>query len=129
MPIASDYYLANCTAQRLEDPSLILQSPVVRPEDLAGYRRLTNHYCLVPRSTRRRVAQVEILDAYARERYDGDYLDLLGNRGSPTIRNLRLPNRALDGAWETMWKDCMAAGQCDVCNYCRDLVDRVLDER
>jgi collagenase-like PrtC family protease len=126
-PIVSDYYLLNCTAHRLEDPSLILKSPTIRPEDLAGYQRLSNYYCLAPRSTRRSVTQSQILRAYAQGRYEGNFLDLLSNIGYPLIRNLSIPNRSLDGAWEAMWKNCMFAGNCDNCNYCCELVAGALN--
>lgn len=125
-PIASDYYLLNCTAQRLEDPSLILSSPTIRPEDLPAYQQLLNHYCLAPRSVRRSTTQSQILQAYAAERYDGNLLDLLSNSGYPDMTNLVIQNRALDGAWDAVWKDCMTAGNCNGCNYCRHLLERAL---
>lgn len=127
-PIASDYYLLNCTARRLEDPSLILKSPMIRPEDLPAYQRLLNHYCLAPRSTRRSITQSQVLQAYAQRRYEGNLLDLLSNRGYPMIRSLFIRNRSLDGAWVAKWKDCMSAGSCDGCNYCNDFVERALSD-
>jgi collagenase-like PrtC family protease len=125
-PVRNDYYLLNCTAQRLERPSLLLRSPTIRPEDLYNYRRLTSHYCLAPRSPRRPIAQSQVLRAYAQGRYTSDFLDLLSNRGYPIIRNLSIPNRSLDEAWSAKWRDCLSNGGCDDCSFCDDLTERVL---
>jgi hypothetical protein len=125
-PVANEYYLLNCTAQRLEQPSLILKSPTIRPEDLLGYHRFSGHYCLAPRSPRRVVSQSQVLQAYTQGWYEGDFLDLLSNRGYPIIRNLAIPNRLLDGAWSTKWQDCLSVGDCDDCSFCDDLVARIL---
>jgi collagenase-like PrtC family protease len=124
-PVAGDYYLMNCTARRLEDPALILSSPFIRPEDLAGYDGLVDHYCLALRSPRRSTSQVAVLAAYVEGRYDGDLLDLMSNRGYPLIRGLAIPNRSLDGAWDEKWRDCLSIGHCDGCRYCAELADRV----
>jgi collagenase-like PrtC family protease len=125
-PVAGDYYLLNCTALRLERPSLLLKSPTIRPEDLLNYNDLTVHYCLAPRSQRREVSQSRVLQAYAQGCYDGDLLDLLADRGYPIIRNLSIPNRLLQGAWSAKWRDCLSAGSCGGCGFCDDLLTRAL---
>jgi hypothetical protein len=75
------------------------------------------------------VSQLEVLQAYAQGEYEGNLLDLFGNRGYPVIRNLSIPNSALNGAWEAMWSNCLSGASCDGCDYCRDLVERVLAEQ
>lgn len=127
-PVSNDYYLLNCTAMRLEDPSLILRSPTIRPEDLSNYKQLINQACLAPRSPRRKITQNQVLQAYAQGYYEGNLLDLFSNRGEPIIRNIFIQNRSLNGVWGEKWQNCMATGSCDGCNYCQDLVEIAMSE-
>ncbi|WP_456481702.1 U32 family peptidase [Methanopyrus sp.] len=121
--VAEDPYFVRCISERVNDPTLIIKSPFVRPEDLSIYTDLgVRTFKIAGRANS--IAWIRrVVRAYLRGRYDGNLLDILD---CPTVlRHLyRVDNRKLDGLLER-------AGRCDrrcsECGFCAELAERAVE--
>ena len=78
-----DYCLFNCTRRRLDDPSLFIRSPWIRPEDLEAYESIG--YSRI-KLTERGIPSEELLKrvrAYSNRRFDGNLAEILLPYGFP----------------------------------------------
>ncbi len=79
-----------CREQKRLEPVNLVRADFIRPEDLDRYRAVGVHnFKVVDRSCSTK-ALVERVQAYHRQSWDGDLLELLGPRGAPP-RTRRLP--------------------------------------
>jgi collagenase-like PrtC family protease len=78
-----DYCSVYCNAYRLEEPVNYIRANWIRPEDLPRYRKLGyTNFKIVERNTPTDLLALRVW-AYARERYDGNLLDLVQNYAYP----------------------------------------------
>lgn len=78
-----DYCSVYCNAYRLEEPVNYIRANWIRPEDLPRYRQLGyTNFKIVERNTPTDLLALRVW-AYARERYDGNLLDLVQNYAYP----------------------------------------------
>ena len=78
-----DYCSVYCNAYRLEEPVNYLRANWIRPEDLPRYRKLGyTNFKIVERNTPTELLALRVR-AYAKERYDGNLLDLVQNYAYP----------------------------------------------
>jgi collagenase-like PrtC family protease len=116
----------NCIQLSKSDPSQLLQSGWVRPEDLRKYGEVTRYFKLVGRTSSKSMV-VRCMDAYLRESWSGDLLELMaGNLYSVGMSHLmHLDNKILDeiGFFDKV-TSCDKA--CDLCDYCRALAAKLI---
>ncbi|AAM01236.1 peptidase U32 family protein [Methanopyrus kandleri] len=121
--VAEDPYFVRCISERVNNPTLIIKSPFVRPEDLSVYMDLgvrafkiagrANSITWIRRAVR----------AYLRGRYDGNLLDILD---CPTVlRHLyHVDNRELDGFLKRVGR---CDRRCSKCGFCAELAERAVE--
>ncbi|MCK4938493.1 MAG: U32 family peptidase [Methanosarcinales archaeon] len=118
--VQDDYYYYKCLTMRINDPSLIIKSPFIRPEDLEEYAHITDVFKIGGRSHLLNWI-LNCVDAYANESYDGNLMDLM-DCPKDLIDLFNIPNKALDGAIQ-QWKTHSTV--CHTCGYCQRLSDKV----
>lgn len=114
----------NCIQVSKTDPSQILKSGWVRPEDLRRYQDITGYFKIVGRTSSRSML-VRTIKAYLQEEWDGDLLELMaGNLYSAGMSQLmHLDNRTLG---EIRFFDKVAGcdKECSECDYCSSVAAR-----
>lgn len=110
-----------CQEYFLNNPSQILTSPFIRPEDLSVYSELCDVIKLSGR-TLSSANKTKILKAYISRAYDGNLLDLLeaqaGNKG-----NIFIDNKSLRSDFINTVTKCDKA--CYKCNFCYNIFNEV----
>jgi collagenase-like PrtC family protease len=116
----------NCIQVSKSDPSQLIKSGWIRPEDLEKYGEISNFFKLVGRTSSRNMI-CRSLKAYMGQKWDGDLLELMaGNLYSCGMSNLlHLDNPSLDveGFFE---KVTSCDHECIDCNYCGELAVRLI---
>ncbi len=116
----------NCIQLTKSDPSQVLKSGWLRPEDAEKYGEISTFFKLVGRSSSRSMI-VRSLEAYMRQSWDGDLIELMaGNLYSYGMSYLvHLDNKSLDmaGFFE---KVTTCDRECLDCDYCEQLTARLL---
>ncbi len=115
----------NCIQLSKSDPSQILKSCWIRPEDTAKYGEITNYFKLVGRTSSKSML-LRSLAAYLQENYEGDLLELMaGNLYSLAMSYLiHLDNKTLDeiGFFEKV----ISCGQeCSDSAFCNELIGKL----
>ena len=126
-PKAEDnVFSLNCIQQSKSDPSQILKSCWIRPEDAQKYGQITNYFKLVGRTSSKSML-LRSVEAYLTESWEGDLLELMaGNLYSLAMSQLmHLDNKSLDavGFFETVTS---CDKECSNCAYCSELIDRLI---
>ncbi len=119
-------FTLNCLQQSRIDPSQILKSCWIRPEDMRKYGRITANFKIVGRSASKSML-LRSAEAYLKESWDGDLLELMaGNLYSLAMSHLmHLDNKTLDavGFFE---KVTSCNRECSECTYCTELAKRLI---
>ena len=116
----------NCIQLSKSDPSQLLKSGWIRPEDLAKYGQITKYFKLVGRTSSKSML-VRSFEAYMSESWDGDLLELMaGNLYSVGMSHLmHLDNKSLD-AVHFFEKVTSCDKECSECAYCSELIARLV---
>lgn len=116
----------NCLALCRADPSQILKSGWVRPEDARKYGAVTSYFKLVGRTSSRAMI-VRAIEAYMDERWGGDLLELMaGSLYSAGMSGLlHLDNRSL-GALGFFDRVTSCDHECSRCAYCAEVAEKLL---
>jgi len=116
----------NCIQLTKSDPSQLLKSGWIRPEDIARYGEISTFFKLVGRTSSRSMI-VRSLEAYMQQRWDGDLIELMaGNLYSYGMSYLmHLDNRSLDavGFFE---KVTACDQECLDCDFCERLTEQLI---
>lgn len=116
----------NCIQLSKTDPSQILKSGWIRPEDARRYGEITGYFKIVGRTSSKSML-LRAVSAYLNENWNGDLLELMaGNLYSVGMSHLmHLDNRSLDeiGFFD---KVCSCDKECSECEYCSALVDTLI---
>jgi len=120
--VQDDYYYHKCLTLRINDPSLILKSPFIRPEDLKEYAHITDVFKIGGRSHFINWI-LNCVNAYAAESYDGNLMDLM-DCPKDLVDLFNIPNKALDGAIE-QWKKHSTV--CHTCGYCQRKISEIAE--
>jgi collagenase-like PrtC family protease len=116
----------NCIQVTKNDPSQILRSGWIRPEDTRKYRGITNYFKLVGRTSSKTMV-LRATEAYLQENWDGDLIELMaGNLYSLGMSYLiHLDNKSLDRL--NFFEKVTSCNQdCFDCVYCTELAERLL---
>ena len=116
----------NCIQLSRHDPSQLLKSGWIRPEDTRKYGEITGYFKLVGRTSSKSMV-VRSVEAYLEENWDGDLLELMaGNLYSVAMSHLMLlDNKSLDSAG-FFDKVTSCDKECDTCDYCSALVAKLI---
>jgi collagenase-like PrtC family protease len=116
----------NCLQLTKTDPSQILKSCWIRPEDLRKYEEITGYFKIVGRTSSKSMI-VRCLEAYMQENWDGDLMELMaGNLYSVGMSYLmHLDNKSLDEA-HFFEQVSSCDKECSCCAYCNELAQKLL---
>ncbi len=116
----------NCLQLTKHDPSQLLKSGWIRPEDLSKYGQVTNYFKLVGRTSSKSML-ARALQAYMDESWDGDLRELMaGNLYSAAMSHLmHLDNKSLDAA-RFFERVTSCDKECSECTYCSDLIGKLV---
>jgi collagenase-like PrtC family protease len=116
----------NCLQLTKHDPSQLLKSGWIRPEDLSRYGGITTYFKLVGRTSSKTML-ARSFEAYMNESWDGDLLELMaGNLYSAAMSHLmHLDNKSLD-AVRFFEKVTSCDKECSECTYCSDLIGKLV---
>jgi collagenase-like PrtC family protease len=126
MNAEDNVFSLNCIQLSRNDPSQILKSCWIRPEDTRKYEEITSYFKLVGRTSSKSMI-IRSLEAYMRESWDGDLMELMaGNLYSVGMSYfMHLDNKILD---EVGFFDRITScdKECSECSYCSELVGKLL---
>jgi len=116
----------NCMQVSKNDPSQILKSAWIRPEDLVRYGEISRYFKLVGRTSSKNML-IRSVEAYMGESWDGDLLELMaGNLYSVGMSHLlHLDNKSLDEAG-FFDKTASCGKECSECDYCAALAGKLI---
>ncbi len=118
MPYACWNYIKN-PAQRHS----VLQNTWIRPEDIHNYEPYTD---MIKLATRMHALPAVVIDAYAKEKYSGNLLDLFEPGFGPAFAPYVLSNGLFPKDWFEKTTKCL--GHCESCTYCKDVYKKILVE-
>ena len=126
MRAEDNVFSLNCIQLSKSDPSQILKSGWIRPEDMRQYSEITGYFKLVGRTSSKTMI-LRCVEAYMNENWNGDLLELMaGNLYSIGMSQLmHLDNKALDqiGFFE---KVASCSKECSECDYCSAVVAKLI---
>jgi len=119
---APDYYFDKCISLRLRDPTQIIKSAWIRPEDLKAYEDIGITAFKLSGRTKTVNWIIDCMRSYAHRSFKGNLLDLLD---CPQMLRyvFYIDNEKLEGSIE-QWKHCKKV--CNECGYCDKLAKEVL---
>ncbi len=116
----------NCIQMSRNDPSEILKSCWIRPEDARKYREVSGYFKIVGRTSSKSMV-IRSVEAYMRESWEGDLIELMaGNLYSVGMSYfMHLDNKSLD---EIHFFEHVSScdKECSECSYCENLAGRLL---
>ena len=117
-----DYYFDKCISIRVRDPSQLIRSPWIRPEDMKEYEKIGIESFKISGRANAVNWIINCMTAYSRQSFKGNLLELLDCPSE--LRYLfHVDNELLEGCIK-QWKGCKKI--CDECRYCDDLTSKVL---
>jgi collagenase-like PrtC family protease len=120
--IFSDYYFDKCISIRVRDPSQLIRSPWIRPEDLKEYEALgIDNFKIAGRANAVNWI-INCMRAYARRSYTGNLLELIDCPAELSY-TFDLDNARLEGCIQ-QWQKCRKI--CESCHYCDELTTNVV---
>ena len=124
--VAGKTFFSMCGADLLQDPSQILKSGWVRPEDLGAYADVSSFFKVSGRTTPTHVV-VRMVRAYMEQSWDGDLLDIMDSslRAHSLNHGYSLDNRAL-GSADFFAHVSNCDRHCADCGFCDRLARKVI---
>ncbi len=124
-PIIGDYYFEKCISLRVRDPTLIIRSPWIRPEDIPEYERVGIDIMKI--SGRANTTQwiIDTMKSYIRGSHRGNLLDIL-DCPNELRDHFYIPNEKLEGGIDH-WKSCPKS--CYKCSFCENLTRELVSKR
>ncbi len=119
---APDYYFDKCISIRLRDPTQIIKSAWIRPEDLKTYEAIGITDFKLSGRTKTVNWIIDCMRDYSKRSFKGNVLDILD---CPQMLRYMfyIDNEKLDGSIE-QWKHCKKV--CNECGYCDKLAKEAL---
>jgi collagenase-like PrtC family protease len=119
---APDYYFDRCISIRLRDPTQIIKSGWIRPEDLKAYEAIGITDFKLSGRTKLVNWIINCMRYYSQRSFEGNVLDFLDC--PQMLRDLcYIPNEKFEGSIE-QWKHCKKV--CNDCGYCDKLAKEAL---
>lgn len=126
--IEDNYFTKKCFEQKYEEPENLLKTNFVRPEDIKLYNNLGIHYFKIQgRTNILRGNPVKTLEAYMRNYYKGNLLDLL-MLFMPRFNDIVVNNELLEGFIDFFGKNKVACeGNCSRCGHCKAFANKAIN--
>lgn len=120
------YFLPHCHEVISNDPSQILKSGWIRPEDTKKYREITNSFKIVGRALQKSKV-LRAIKAYLEESWDGDLMDIVSSSlGSFALgHGTYLDNKTL-GEYGFFEKVISCGQNCSQCSYCEEVANKLI---
>lgn len=119
---APDYYFDKCISLRLKDPTQIVKSAWIRPEDLKAYEAIGITDFKLSGRTKLVNWIIDCMRFYSQRSFKGNLLDILDC--PQMLRDMYyIDNGKLEGCIE-QWKHCKKV--CNECGYCDKLTKEAL---
>ncbi len=119
---STDWYMNNCTVQRIMYPEEIFKTCWIRPENLDDYIELGITNFKISGRSKTPEWTKQCLEAYIRRKYEGNLLDILGTTPPRYEENSEhlffIENQALDEFIDNHPMNCYDL-DCSVCEYCK----------
>jgi collagenase-like PrtC family protease len=100
--------------------STVLKNTWIRPEDLYHYEGLCDSMKL---ATRMHALPAMVIDAYSRQRYSGNLLDLFEPGHGPLLAPYVVDNDRFPSDWFDKTSECNK--NCEQCSYCNEVWEKV----
>ncbi|HEX3044131.1 MAG TPA: U32 family peptidase, partial [Bacillota bacterium] len=128
-PSVLTFYNHQCMLKRAEAVDNFLKLCWVRPEDLKYYTDIGIHYFKIQgRHTAYKGDPVRAAEAYFKQSYNGNLIDLLELFGSPYAFKINLDNQKLDGYIKPFFENHGFCKRfCAECGYCESFAKKNLD--
>jgi collagenase-like PrtC family protease len=120
-------FLPYCNQVIREDPSQILKSGWIRPEDTRKYTEITNFFKVVGRDLPNSKV-IRAIKAYMEESWDGDLMDIVASSlGSFALKyGIYLDNKKLGEVG--FFEKIISCGQnCYQCHYCKEVAKELIE--
>jgi len=101
----------------------VLQNTWIRPEDI---RNFEPYFDMMKLATRIHERPAMVIDAYSREKYYGNLLDLFEPGFGPAFAPYVLDNSKFPEDWFEKTMSCDK--QCQNCSYCRSVLEKIMVE-
>jgi collagenase-like PrtC family protease len=126
MSVDSRVFLIRCLRIAASDPSQVLKSSWIRPEDISKYGEITGFFKIVGREMPGSKV-IRCVKAYMQETWDGNLLDILcaSLNNFNTNYGIYLDNKKLEenGFFE---KVSSCDRDCNRCHYCEELAKKLI---
>lgn len=103
-----------------ENHHCVLENTWIRPEDIHNYEGLCD---IIKLATRMHALPGMVIDAYAREQYSGNLLDIFEPGHGPALAPVVVDNDRFPTDWFERTTACDKC--CERCGYCRSVAERV----
>lgn len=118
----ADYYFDKCISFRVRDPSQIIRSPWIRPEDMKEYEAIGIEEFKISGRANAVNWIINCMNMYSRESFKGNLLEFL-DCPSELRYVFHVDNELMEGCIK-QWKNCKKI--CEECRYCDELTNKVL---
>jgi len=127
--ISLSYYPHRCLMQRYETVSDLLKLTWVRPEDLHYYTKIgIHHFKLQGRQAVVKGDPIRAVEAYFKESYHGDLIELLDMFDPTSSFRVFIDNKKLDGFTKPFFeKENFCKHDCIHCSYCDNFAKERID--
>lgn len=124
-----DYYTHKCMIQRTENLGNLLRLAWIRPEDMKYYTGIgIQYFKLQGRHSVYQGDPVRAVEAYMKESFDGNLMELLDLFAPTNSFQVYLDNKKLDGFIEPFAKEpSFCRENCKACGYCDNFVKKCID--
>ena len=119
-------FVPYCDRVIMEDPSQILKSGWIRPEDTRKYSEITSFFKIVGRALPTSKV-VRAIKAYLEESWDGDLIDIISSSLGRFALNhgTYLDNKTLE-EFKFFEKVTSCGQKCNQCSYCDELAKKLI---
>ena len=121
-----DFPTNYCIALRGQRPEELLKMQFILPQHLKHYRKITSSFKIVGRK-KDTPEILRITEAYLEENFKGNLLDIMSS-ATPEIKErygFNIPAKFLDDKFFRKVTSC--SKNCTKCNYCKQLVNKLLN--
>lgn len=128
--ISVNFYEHRCVLQRNRNVSNLLRMCWVRPEDIKYYASTgINYFKLQGRQLVHTGGDaLRTIQAYFKEDFDGDLLDIINMFRPINSFNIRLDNKKLEGFIKPFYEnENFCRRDCEACNYCDKYAKNIID--
>jgi len=127
----NNYYPHKCLLRRYETAGNLLKLTWVRPEDIKYYTAVgINHFKLQGRPRVLKGDPVRALEAYFKEDYQGDLMDLLNLFAPVSSFHIPLDNKKLAGFIKHFYENPgFCRHDCHHCGFCESFAAKCIDAR